>query len=144
MHACSPLVRDLLGGRKCVVASPKDSVKDAAILMAGAGASSIPILADSKIVGVLCDCHITGKVVAAGLDPTTTLVDQVMCDQPVRISDDRDLDYAALVMNARNTHLLVVQDSFGQCLGVLHACDLCRCGCGETEMGRNSNKEELR
>jgi predicted transcriptional regulator len=142
MQTETSLVRDVLAGRKRVTVSPSDSVVDAAILMAGVGATAIPVLADNKIVGVLCDCHITQKVVAAGLNPATTAVDQVMCDQPVRISDDRDLDSAALVMSARNTRLLVVQDSFGQCLGALHAHDVCRCGCNEKNKRRNTNKEE--
>ena len=93
--------------------------------MAKAKASAIPVLSDGRLVGVLCDCDITEKVVAPGLDAASVTVGELMDADPVRISDDRDIQSAALVMKARGARALAVQDILGRFVGLLTDLELC-------------------
>jgi predicted transcriptional regulator len=94
--------------------------------MARAKLSAIPILEGKRLVGVLCNCQITERVVAKGLDAAQTTVRDLMDTDPVRISDDRDIETAALVMRTRGARVLAVQDCFGRFIGLLTELQLCR------------------
>lgn len=93
--------------------------------MAKAKTTAIPVLLGGKLVGVLCDCDITKNLAAKGLDAASATVGELMDADPVRISDDRDLESAALVMQARHARALVVQDLFGRFIGILTDRELC-------------------
>lgn len=107
------------------IASPSDTIREAADRMSRAATSAIPVLLDGKLVGVLCDCDITKNLAAKGLDAASATVGELMDANPVRISDDRDFESAALVMQARHTRALVVQDLFGRFIGILTDRELC-------------------
>lgn len=94
--------------------------------MSKAKISAISVQADGRLVGVLTDGDITEKIVASGLDAASVTVGELMDPDPVRISDDRDLESAALVMRARGARALVVQDLFGRFVGILTDCELCQ------------------
>jgi predicted transcriptional regulator len=106
---------------------PNETVFDAAKCMARSATPAIPVKENGRVVGVLTDRDISQKVVALGLDPGTTLVASIMNGDPVRISDDRDLDTVILVMRARGVQELIVQDFTGNYLGIVCNCDLCSC-----------------
>ena len=93
--------------------------------MSNTRASAIPVLLDGGLVGVLCECDITRKLVAKGLDAASATVGELMNSEPVRISDDRDLESALVVMRARGAHALAVQDLFGRFIGLLTERELC-------------------
>ena len=94
--------------------------------MAKAKTTAIPVLSDGTLVGVLTDSDITEKIVAPGLDAASVTVGELMDADPVRISDDRDIESAALVMQARGARALVVQDLFGRFVGLLTDCEVCQ------------------
>jgi CBS domain-containing protein len=94
--------------------------------MSKAKISAISVQADGRLVGVLTDSDITEKIVAPGLDAASVTVGELMDPDPVRISDDRDIESAALVMQARGARSLVVQDLLGRFVGLLTDCELCQ------------------
>ncbi len=109
------------------VAGPGETVQSAASLMANASATAVPVMEGGRLIGILTDRDISQKVVAKRLDPASTLVAEIMSDDPVRISDDRDVESALLVMRARGVQELIVQDFAGTFLGIVCGCDLCNC-----------------
>jgi predicted transcriptional regulator len=102
--------------------------------MAKAKLCAIPVVEGTQLVGVLCNCQITDRVVAQGLDAASTTVEELMDADPVRISDDRDVETAMLVMRTRNASILAVQDCFGRFIGLLTGAELCRTHFSSTEI----------
>lgn len=125
MQPRAPKLRDLIRPNP-PIACPSDTVRDAADLMSKAKISAISVQADGRLVGVLTDSDITEKIVAPGLDAASVTVGELMDPDPVRISDDRDIESAALVMQARGARSLVVQDLLGRFVGLLTDCELCQ------------------
>ena len=105
--------------------NPNETVFHAAECMARSATPAIPVKENGRVVGILTDRDISQNVVALGLDPRTTLVAAVMNGDPVRISDDRDVETAILVMRVRGAQELLVQDFAGTFLGIICNCDLC-------------------
>lgn len=112
--------------RPVVSIGPNESIRLAAERMVEADVPAILVIDEDKIVGMISNRDLVAKVVARSLSPEITKVSDVMNDQPVRISDDRDIGSALLVMQARNVHQLVVQDFTGRIVGIF-----CDCGCSE-------------
>ena len=131
MQRRAPKLRDLVRPNP-PIACPGDTVQAAADLMAKARISAMPVLSGGTLVGILTDSALTERIVASGLDATSVTVEELMDSDPVRISDDRDLESAALVMKARGARSLAVQDRFGRFVGLLTDCELCQMAHGRS------------
>lgn len=107
---------------------PDESIRTAAERMADANLPAISVMAEGRVVGLLSNRDLVGKAVARSLSADDTKVSEVMNSRPVRISEDRDVPSALLVMQVRGVHELLVQDFTGQVVGVF-----CDCGCCELE-----------
>lgn len=105
---------------------PNESIRTAAMRMAEADVPAILVVDEGRIVGILSNRDLVAKAVARCLPADLTKVFDVMNNQPVRISDDRNIANALLVMQVRNVHQLVVQNFSGQVVGIF-----CDCGCRE-------------
>jgi CBS domain-containing protein len=78
----------------------------------------------SKLVGVLTDRNITLRCVAAGRDPASTRVHEVM-STPVRtVGPDEPIQDAAQTMHKTRFRRLPVVDDDGRLRGVLSVADL--------------------
>lgn len=106
---------------------PEDTIHCAAIRMADADLWGVPVLEEGRIVGVLSERDIVRNVAARGLSPSEMLVKDAMSREPVRLSDDRDVESALAVLKARGARELVVQDFAGQPIGVFCGCEDCCC-----------------
>ncbi|MGH2379357.1 MAG: CBS domain-containing protein [Candidatus Limnocylindria bacterium] len=97
---------------------PQATLGEAATLMRQEDCGSIPIVEGTRLVGIVTDRDIVIRAVAAGKDPRTTSVSEVMSADPVVISPDTDVDEAAAVMAERQVRRLpVVED--GKLAGIL-------------------------
>lgn len=97
---------------------PDATLGEAATLMRQEDCGSIPIVDDGRLVGIVTDRDIVIRAVAAGKDPRSTKVSEVMSADPVCISADTDIDEAAKVMAERQIRRLpVVED--GKLAGIL-------------------------
>ncbi len=108
-----------------VTVDPDETVQHASTRMAVAAIPAALVIENGRLVGILTDRDISKKVVAKRLDPALTLVSDIMTRDPVRVSDDRDVQSAILVMRARGVQELAVQDLAGKFVGVVCGCDLC-------------------
>jgi CBS domain-containing protein len=105
------------------VVEPSTSVRNAAAQMAGRGVGFLPVCEGGGAVGVLTDRDIAVRVVAVGLDPILTLVDQVMTRRVHRCLADAPLSEARRAMEANRVRRLVVTDSAYRVVGVLSVDD---------------------
>ena len=100
------------------------TIQQAAILMTQQRISSVLVMADNQLCGILTDRDLRSKVLAAGL-PAHTPVEQVMTRNPYRIAADAFSFEALQLMSQHNIHHLPVEQS-GCITGVLTTSDLVR------------------
>ena len=115
--------------REALSIGSSESIRTAAKRMAEANLPVISVVEDGRVVGLLSNRDLVAKVVAQSLSADETKVSEVMEPRPARISDDRDVASARLVMQARGAHELLVQDFTGKIVGIF-----CDCGCCDREV----------
>jgi CBS domain-containing protein len=105
-----------------------ETVYEAARFMDVFGVGALPAVAPDgeRITGFLTDRDIVLRGVAAGEDPRTTRVRDVMTGRPVTIQEDRPLHEAASAMKSRRIRRLVVVSPRGEPIGMLSVDDLSR------------------
>lgn len=100
------------------------SIREAAETMRTNGVSSLPLLRDGRLAGIVTDRDLRNRVVAEGRDPGDPVA-TVMTADPVTASPD-DLAFEVLMeMVGRAIHHLPVVDD-GHLLGVVTSTDLIR------------------
>lgn len=109
----------------CQETSP---VVDAAKLMEREGVGSIPVCEDGKLVGIVTDRDIALRVVASGLDPRQTKIQDVMTREVESVSADAPIDRALEVMESRQVRRIPVIDGGGKLVGIIAQADIARMG----------------
>lgn len=100
------------------------NVRKAAEIMRDNGIGSIFITRDGKIIGILTDTDLLRRLVAAGLDPTQTTVEQIM-SAPIKIIDEnKTLLDANDVMAKEHVRHLGVSGQEGKLVGMISVRDL--------------------
>ena len=103
---------------------PTMSVKDAMPQMENQTGCAVGIVADGKLVGLLSKNDVLQRIVAAGLDPSTTTVGEVMSPPPVTASADIDTGEALRVMFEHKTCCLPLLNESGHLVSWLAICHL--------------------
>ena len=101
-----------LEGRKLIALPPHASVRHAA-----------EVMADERLVGMFSERDLMVRIVAKGLDPATTTLDQVMTKDPQTIAGEDTLHDALVIMQARGFRHLPVM-SGKQVRGMLSLRDI--------------------
>lgn len=103
-------VRDLLvrKGTAVISVAPDNSVLDAANLMNDKGIGGVVVLQDRALVGIFTERDIMRRVVAARLDPSTTLISDVMTKECATITDDVQIAVCRAMMSTRRIRHLPV------------------------------------
>jgi CBS domain-containing protein len=110
-------VRDSMT-RQPATCAPGDTCAQAATLMKQEDCGSIPVVDGRRLVGIVTDRDIVIRAVAAGKDPKTTRVAEIMSADPITVSPEDDLSEAAKTMAERQVRRLpVVED--GVLVGLL-------------------------
>ena len=117
-------VADLLRSAP-VSTAPQVTIAEAARRMTEEGVSSILVMEQDRLVGILTDRDLRRRVVAAGT-PTDRPVREVMTLDPVTISSQALALEVMLEMTGRNIHHLPVVDAEGQVVGLVTTTDLVR------------------
>lgn len=98
-------------------------VKTAAEMMRDNGIGSIFITSGEEIIGILTDTDLVRRVVAAGADPLTTTVEQIMSAPIASIEGNRTLlDANDLMAKQHIRHLGITKD--GAMVGMISVRDL--------------------
>ncbi|HEY7729426.1 MAG TPA: CBS domain-containing protein [Gaiellaceae bacterium] len=105
------------------VASPSQTLVDAAALMRENDVGSLPVVQEGQLVGMLTDRDIVVRIVAEGADPRKVSVGDVASREIVTIGPDDELDEALRLMGAHRVRRLPVVEG-GSIVGVLAQADV--------------------
>ncbi|PIW58837.1 DUF294 nucleotidyltransferase-like domain-containing protein [Shewanella sp. CG12_big_fil_rev_8_21_14_0_65_47_15] len=100
------------------------SVTQAALLMRNARVSSLLVIDNHRLVGILTDKDLRNRVLAAGLDGHLA-VHQAMTVSPISISSNALIFEAMLLMSEHNIHHLPIIDE-GKAIGMVTSTDILR------------------
>ena len=110
-------------GVECV--SPDATLREAAQRMKELNVGPMPICGhDDRLAGIITDRDITVRAVAAGLDPSTTKVCDVMTPNIIYCYEDQDISDAAHMMEQNQIRRLVVLNRDKRMVGILSLGDL--------------------
>ena len=105
-------------------ANPGTTIGDVAQMMRDLNVGIIPVVKESgELAGVITDRDITIRVVADGLNPLDTSVQDFLSPNPVSIESDASLDEARKLMSEHQIRRLPVVDG-GKLVGILSLGDV--------------------
>jgi len=120
------MVRELLSikGSRVVSISFDATVRQAAELMNDHHVGALVVLDTQQVAGIFTERDVLRRVVAAGLNPASTIVGKVMSEPVICVSEETPLDdVRALFRDRKIRHLPVIDDN-GRLNGMLSIGDL--------------------
>src|SRR5262245_22990710 len=124
--------RDLIEGQDLFVISKRETVFDAACLMAEKRIGAVPVVEGDRVVGIFSVRDIMTRVVAKRLNRQKTVVEQVMTKDLIVGTMYEDIEQILYRMKQSNIrHLPIVQD--GKLVGILSLRDLLQADLNEKD-----------
>jgi CBS domain-containing protein len=120
----APLTVGEVMTREVRVASPDDTVQEAAQVMAQADAGVLPVGENDRIVGMLTDRDIAVRVVGAAKDPTRTKVREAMTPGVEYCLEDEELGSVAEKMAEQRLRRLPVLNREKRLVGIVSLGDM--------------------
>ena len=115
-------LRSIVAGQPPAIAEKSATVLEAAVLMKQQGKGALLVVEGSRLTGIFTERDALFRVIAAGRDPATTKLADVMTPQPQTMHPDEPFVKALRIMHKRGfRHLPVVEH--GRPLGVVSARD---------------------
>ncbi|HTM08720.1 MAG TPA: CBS domain-containing protein [Verrucomicrobiae bacterium] len=105
--------------REVIGISPDADILEACKLMRENNIGSVVVLESGKLRGILTDRDIALKVTGTNNDPRTTKARDVMTQNPVRISVDKELQHLTNVMRVHHVRRVPIVDDANQVLGIV-------------------------
>lgn len=121
------LVRDVMESKLEVIA-PNQTLADAAKKMRDDDIGSLPIVEDSKLIGIITDRDIVVRCIANGADPKSTAVRDAASDDVVHCRADQTVEDATKIMAAAKVRRLPVIDADRRLVGIVALGDISREG----------------
>ena len=118
------IIPDIVEATNVLTMIAEDSAQEAAKQMASKNVAAMIILDSAGLItGIVTERDLCQKVMAKGLDPSSTSVGEIMTTSPDTLSpDDSASDALELMQTRKYRHLPVVQD--GKCQAVVSVRDL--------------------
>ncbi len=104
------IIRSLIAGRPLHAIPSATTVLVAAQKMASAHIGALLVVDGGKLVGIFTERDALSRVLAKGLDPTSTPIAQVMTAKPLSISSDKPLSHALFIMHDNGFRHMPVVD----------------------------------
>jgi len=120
MKICDAMTRDVC------VASPNETISDAARQMAAIDAGVLPVGENDRLVGMITDRDIAVRAVAQGLGPDTP-IREVMSQEVLYCFEDDSVDDVARNMADQQVRRLPVVDRDKRLVGIVSIGDVARC-----------------
>jgi CBS domain-containing protein len=115
-------LRSIVAGQPPAIAEKSATVLEAAVLMKQQGKGALLVVEGSRLTGIFTERDALFRVIAAGRDPASTKLADVMTPQPQTMHPDEPFVKALRIMHKRGfRHLPVVEH--GRPLGVVSARD---------------------
>lgn len=106
------------------VASPEDTVQEAAAVMARADTGVLPVGEDDRIIGMLTDRDIAVRIAAAGKDPAKAKVREAMTPGVEYCFEDEEIDAVIEKMAQQRLRRLPVLSREKRLVGIVSVGDL--------------------
>ena len=107
----SQTIKNVMDPNRFLTAAPDQTVSDAASMMQTRNVGAVLVIADGKLMGIFTERDAVFRVIAKGLDPTTTRLAGVMTVEPITLSPEKSYGHALLLMHENGfRHLPVVQN----------------------------------
>ena len=110
--------------KRVATISPQRSIAEACWLMKDKNIGCLLAEDHGKLCGILTDRDIALKVTGQEKDSLTTLVDEVMTRNPVRISVDGDLSQLLSLMRTQHVRRVPIVNCLDTVLGIVTTDDL--------------------
>jgi len=123
--ACK-IVPDLVGEQGIATLEAGASVLEAARLMAKRGIGAIMVTHEGGLKGIFTERDVALRVTAAGLDPDSVQLEQVMTADPATLSPDDEAERALLTMLEGDYRHIPVLDKM-QLVGIVSIRDIYSC-----------------
>jgi CBS domain-containing protein len=104
--------------------SEKDSIRNAAWIMAKEDTGVVPVVDGRKIIGMITDRDIVVRLVAEGIDPTSALVNEAMTKSVRSVKEDMPVNDALQLMSKEQIRRLPVVDENNELIGILSIGDI--------------------
>jgi CBS domain-containing protein len=119
-------IRDLISNRTIHYVEPNQTVFEAANYMVNCNVGAVPVLDDTKLVGIFSERDIMRRVVTEGRNPLSTRISEVMSTDVRMVGPSASSEEAMCLMQSHGVRHLPVCD--GRTLvGFLSLRDLLRC-----------------
>lgn len=110
--------------KRVVTISPERSIAEACWLMKDKNIGCLIAENHGKLCGILTDRDIALKVTGENKDPLTTMVDEVMTRDPVRISVNRNVRELVSLMHMQHVRRVPILDGLDSPIGMVTTDDL--------------------
>ncbi len=117
------IVPDVISDQVLQKLTPRDSVRAAAKLMRDKKIAAVLVMEGERLVGIVTERDMTTRVVAAGLNPETAVIADIMTANPDTLSPDDTAQDAIRMMISRNYRHLPVVDG-AKVVGMVSVRDL--------------------
>lgn len=118
------MIRDVIAGRSLVTATQEMTVRAACRLMFEKRIGAVLVVDQSAgMIGIFTERDALNKILAAGRDPDTTLLSEVMVGDVRSISADKPLAFALYMMEEGGFRHVPVVDENGRPVGMVSARD---------------------
>lgn len=122
-------VRDIMTQHP-VCCHVEETVQSVAKLLRDADVGCVPVIANDnsgRLQGVITDRDLCCRIVAEGLDVTSTSIRTFIKQDPITCLGEQSLDSCERLMQVHQIRRIVVIDADGRCIGIVSQADLVRC-----------------
>lgn len=119
------IVPHAIHGQELVTFAPGTMVREVVQVMAKRRFGAVPVVENDRLVGIFTERDVLVRVMAAGKDPDTTPLDEVMTRNPDTVKSSDAVIHALELMNEHNYRHLPVVDG-ERLVGVVSIRDLYR------------------
>lgn len=118
------IVPDVVSPGLVLSLPPHANVRDAARMMAANNVAALLVVEHDQVLGIVTERDVSARVVAAGLDPDSTAVQQVMSPRPRSLAPDDSIAEALELMRRHSFRHLPVLDDAGRPVAMVSVRDL--------------------
>jgi CBS domain-containing protein len=103
---------------------PESTLREAAEKMRSLDVGSLPVYDNRELKGMITDRDITIRAIAAGRDPSSTKVSDVMSSEVIYCFEDQSVEEGAQVMEQHQIRRLLILSRDHQLVGIVSLGDL--------------------
>jgi CBS domain-containing protein len=115
--------RDVMTPNPATVTA-KDSIRDAARIMASEDTGIVPVVDGRKVVGMVTDRDIVVRLVAEGKDPANATVNECMTKSVRSVKEDTPVTEVLSMMSSAQIRRVPVLNNTGELVGIVSIGDI--------------------